>query len=107
MTRVRRSSPASEARAAPDGAPSRSGGEAARVGENIIIITDNWLRARLAYPGAEIAYRLDDVLRLPDGAKVAIVEYTPPGWARMHPAICAARSLAGKGLLEVEKERDD
>lgn len=67
----------------------------------MIIITDNWLRARLAFPKEQIAYRLNDVLLLPERAKVAIVEYSPLGTARMHPAICAARSLADKGLLEV------
>ena len=59
------------------------------------------MRAEREYPSARILYRLLDVLDLPDGAEIAIVEYSRPPLFMGHQGVVAARSLAARGIFKL------
>lgn len=69
---------------------------------NDIVVTDHALRARLQFPGARILARCDEVIALPDGARVRLAAYrigAPDG----NP-VTAARALVARGVLVEQGE---
>lgn len=63
----------------------------------MVIITDNGICAARDFPGARILTRVDQILALETGTRVAVVSYVVG--SRKDDPICAAETLIARGDL--------
>lgn len=72
----------------------------------MIIVTDTPMLASRDFPNDWVLYRFEDVLELPDGSEIAIVEYSRPPTFMGHAGVSAAKAFIARGtFVEAEAER--